>query len=262
MITETYQGRKIRIVKGRGQDFGYSRVTLNGTDLGRWQGDENKVQGRIRGSIDAVVADGINGNKYGAEWYAPGTFELCENGHPKEIGDECLHSYCIERRPVPAATETTPEPIKRPAMKRINITPKMADALGLTIEINGKQAMIMSHPKTQHALYLRGLATEFGYLTDQGRFIAHLIATGGTPRSWHWDTIEAATRTWVSDQKRHAASAEAAPTLEDVELPSDQADREQARREAAEPTLEEYAQASRAIQSHIPNGRNVLRNSD
>lgn len=104
MITETYKGRKIRIIKGRGRDFGYSRVTLNGTDLGKWQGDESKAQSRIRGSIDAVDKIGnINGNKYGAEWYAPGTFEMCENGHPKEIGGECLHSYCLERRPVPAA---------------------------------------------------------------------------------------------------------------------------------------------------------------
>lgn len=122
MITETYKGRKIRIVKGRGRDFGYSRVTLNGTELGKWQGDESKVQGRIRGSIDGVDAvGGINGDKYGVEWYAPGTFEVCENGHPKEIGGECLHSYCIERRPAPdleeapaAAGQSCPERFSGP----------------------------------------------------------------------------------------------------------------------------------------------------
>ncbi|MET9480991.1 hypothetical protein [Streptomyces sp. NPDC006638] len=52
---------------------------------------------------------------------------------------------------------------------------------------------------------------------------------------------------------------EALPTLEDIELPSDEADREQARREAAEetngPTLDDYAQASRIIQSLIPGVR-------
>lgn len=51
---------------------------------------------------------------------------------------------------------------------------------------------------------------------------------------------------------------EALPTLEDVELPSDAADREQARQEAAqesEPSLDDYAKASRIIQSLIPRGR-------
>lgn len=51
---------------------------------------------------------------------------------------------------------------------------------------------------------------------------------------------------------------EAAPTLEDVELPSDEADREQARREAKqgpEPSLDDYAKASRIIQGLIPGVR-------
>lgn len=106
MITETYLGRKIRIVKGQGRDFGYSRVRLNGVELGRWLGDENKVLSRIRGAINGVEAvGGINGDKYGAEWYTPGTFETCENGHPREIGGLCLHSYCIARRPVTEPAE-------------------------------------------------------------------------------------------------------------------------------------------------------------
>lgn len=122
--------------------------------------------------------------------------------HGFQWGDnECVDSP--GRAPV-APVEPTP----RPAMKRISLTPKMADALGTTIEINGKQAMIMSHPKTQAALAERGLATEHGYLTDQGRFIAHLISLGTVKRSWSWDTIEAGTRTWLSDQKRHTDTSE------------------------------------------------------
>lgn len=109
MITETYKGRKIRIVKGRGRDFGYSRVTLNGTELGKWLGDEARVLQSLHGYIDVTDRTGINGDKYGAEWYAPGTFELCENGHPKEIGGECLHSYCIERRPAPEPSPAVTE---------------------------------------------------------------------------------------------------------------------------------------------------------
>lgn len=192
------------------------------------------------------------------------------------IPEVCVESATGERRVIlvgdleegVAATEpATP----RPAMKRINVTPKMVEALENTIEINGKSAMIMSHPKTQAALVLRGLADENGYLTDQGRFVARLVSVGDTPRAWSWDTLEAGTRTWLSDQKRHAEAAKpktikrvvngslvempahreaakpkavgdvmvppadfrvAAPTLEDIELDSDEADRQEARRES------------------------------
>lgn len=174
-----------------------------------------------------------------------------------------------EREEAPAATEQI---APRPTMKRINVTPKMVEALENTIQINGKRAMIMSHPKTQAALVPRGLADEHGYLTDQGRFVAHLISLGAECRAWAWGTLEASTRTWLSDQKRHAAAAKpktikrvvngrlvemparreaakpkevgdvmvppadfrvAAPALEDVEFDSDEADREEARREAS-----------------------------
>lgn len=112
------------------------------------------------------------------------------------------------------------------ARKTIRLTAKMADALGCTIEINGKQAMIMSHPKTQTALAYRKLADEHGYLTDAGRFVAYLISLGSKARAWSQEELEAGTRTWLRDRARDAGKA--APTLEDVELPSDAADREQA----------------------------------
>lgn len=183
-----------------------------------------------------VKNDG-HGSQFRSESERVGEFAgtvVAVNG-PKYTGipEVCVESVTGERRVIlvgdleegVAATEpTTP----RPAMKRINVTAKMADALGITIEINGKQAMIMSHPKSQASLVPRGLADENGYLTDQGRFVAHLISLGTKDRAWSWDTIEAGTRTWLSDQKRHA---ETAPTLEDIELDSDAADREEARRE-------------------------------
>lgn len=132
------------------------------------------------------------------------------------------------------------------ARKNIRLTSKMADALGMTIEINGKQMMIMSHRRTQSALTTRGLADEHGYLTDQGRFVARMLHVGTKRRSWSTEELEAATRTWLRDRARDAGSA----ALEDVELPTDSAGRAE-----AEPSLDDYATASRIIQSLIPGKR-------
>lgn len=84
------------------------------------------------------------------------------------------------------------------ARKGIRITDKMADALGMTIEVNGRQAMIMSHPRTRAALTTRGLADEHGNLTDHGRLVAYLISIGGTRRAWSTEELEAATRNWLA----------------------------------------------------------------
>lgn len=207
-----------------------TKVQVKNGGLGSQYRNESERVGEFAGTVVAV-----NGPKYTG------------------IPEVCVESEMGERRVIlvgdleeaPAATEpATP----RPAMKRINVTPKMVEALENTIEINGRRAMIMSHPKTQAALAARGLATEHGYLTDEGRFVARLVSVGDTPRAWSWDTIEAGTRTWLSDQKRHTEAAKpkavgdvlvppaeafekAAPTLEDVEFDSDEADRAQARRE-------------------------------
>lgn len=107
MIRETYKGRKIKVVKGRGADFGYSRVTLNGLELGKYMGDESKALRSVRGTIDHADEVGINGDRYRPEWYAPGTYELCDEGHAKEISGECLHSWCVKQRT--AAEPVTPE---------------------------------------------------------------------------------------------------------------------------------------------------------
>ncbi|MFD9442100.1 hypothetical protein [Streptomyces sp. NPDC060001] len=98
MKRETYKGRKIKVVAGRGNGFGRTRVTLNGVELGSWMGDEDKTLRSIRGSIDHADEVGVSSARYGAEWYAPGTYELCDEGHAKEIGGECGHSWCVEQR--------------------------------------------------------------------------------------------------------------------------------------------------------------------
>jgi hypothetical protein len=98
MKRETYKGRKIKVVAGRGAEWGYTRITLNGVDMGKWMQSEDEALRSTRDTIDHAGQVGINGDRYGAEWYAPGTFELCSEGHVQEIGGECLHSWCIKQR--------------------------------------------------------------------------------------------------------------------------------------------------------------------
>ncbi|QES45179.1 hypothetical protein DEJ49_33090 [Streptomyces venezuelae] len=98
MIRETYKGRKIKVVKGRGSDYGYTRVTLNGTDLGKHLGDEAAALRWIRSTIDHADQMGMGNGRYGAEWYEPGTFELNEVGHVVASGGVCSCTYC-ERKP-------------------------------------------------------------------------------------------------------------------------------------------------------------------
>lgn len=98
MRRETYKGRKLKVVKGRGHDWGYSRVTLNGVDLGKYLGNEDTVFTSISSYIDHADEVGVSSARYGAEWYAPGTYELCDGGHAKPVNGECGHSWCVEQR--------------------------------------------------------------------------------------------------------------------------------------------------------------------
>lgn len=100
--------------------------------------------------------------------------------------------------------------------KNIRITPKMVEALENTIEINGKSAMIMSHPKSQAALAVRRLADENGYLTDEGLFVAYLISLGSKARAWSQEELSAATRTWLRDRSRDVGKATAPKTIKRV----------------------------------------------
>lgn len=107
MKRETYKGRKLQTTKGT--DYGYSRAKINGVDLGRHLGSEDAAMAWMKGQIDFIDQEDINGDRWAAEWYAPGTFELCENDHPKVIGGECLHSYCVSLRPAPVVETIAPE---------------------------------------------------------------------------------------------------------------------------------------------------------
>lgn len=97
MKTETYKGRRLKVVKGRGRDWGYTRVTLNGADLGTHMGDENSTLRWLRGSIDHVDETGMGSGRYGAEWYAPGTYALNEAEHVVVPGGTCSCGYCESR---------------------------------------------------------------------------------------------------------------------------------------------------------------------
>lgn len=96
MKHESYKGRKLKTVKGR--EYGYVRHFVNGVNLGRHMGDEESALDYLRRTIDFADEVGVSSGRMGAEWYAPGTFELCEEGHPKEIGGDCGHHWCVEQR--------------------------------------------------------------------------------------------------------------------------------------------------------------------
>jgi hypothetical protein len=122
MKRETYKGRKLQTTKGT--EYGYSRAKINGVDLGRHMGSEDDALTMMHSYIDHADEVGIPSGRYNAEWYAPGTYELCEHDHPKEIGGECVHSYCMERRPAPVVedpkkitenVEALPEDVTTPA---------------------------------------------------------------------------------------------------------------------------------------------------
>ncbi|MCY0926275.1 hypothetical protein OTB20_08650 [Streptomyces sp. H27-H1] len=108
MKTETYKGRTLKTTKGR--EYGYVQHSVNGVSLGRHLGNEESALDYMRRSIDFIDQEPVNGDRWAAEWYAPGTFEMCDEGHAKEIGKACRHSWCVEQRASVAPTvEATSE---------------------------------------------------------------------------------------------------------------------------------------------------------
>ena len=93
MATETHKGRKLRVKKG--PEWGTLAASVNGyavvTTVSR---DEQAVIGQLRAQIDVIDEEPVNGDRWPAEWYAPGSYQLCPEGHPVAIGGQCRHSYC------------------------------------------------------------------------------------------------------------------------------------------------------------------------
>ncbi|MFF1417569.1 hypothetical protein [Streptomyces sp. NPDC058280] len=92
MKIETYKGRKLKTVKGT--EYGYVRHFMNGVDLGKHLGDEESALNYMRNTIDFIDRDEIDGDRWSAEWYVPGTVEKCESGHAKALDKPCRHFTC------------------------------------------------------------------------------------------------------------------------------------------------------------------------
>lgn len=101
MIRETYKGCKIKVIKGR--EFGWTRVIVNGVDQGDHIESQERALESAKNTIDFALKVGVDSGRFGAHWYAPGTYELCEEGHAKPIGGECGHHRCVRQRQAPAA---------------------------------------------------------------------------------------------------------------------------------------------------------------
>lgn len=95
MLTETYKGRKLKVTKGR--EWGTLVGTCNGTPVA-WpiSRDEAACMQGIRSQIDWIDERPVDGGRWGTEWYAKGTYTICERSgiHPVALGGACLHPYC------------------------------------------------------------------------------------------------------------------------------------------------------------------------
>ena len=99
MIRETYKGRKLTARKGR--EYGTAVVTCGGEPVS-WPvtTDLAKALADVRAWIDFVDRDpSVDGDRWAAHWYAPGTYEMCPEGiHPQDIGGQCRHFTCVRAR--------------------------------------------------------------------------------------------------------------------------------------------------------------------
>lgn len=94
MIRETYKGCKIVIKKGA--QYGYANVRLNGVDKGDWMQSEEAALRSVHGSIDHAEEVGPGSARYPAEYYAPGSYDLCGEGHTTTAGAPCQHDWCVK----------------------------------------------------------------------------------------------------------------------------------------------------------------------
>ena len=97
MITETYKGRKLKVAKSR--DTGGLVGSINGQPMPtRYGVPEQEVIEQFHRDINFVDQRPIDGGRWGAYMYAPGTYEMCADGtHPMAVGGPCRHSHCQEK---------------------------------------------------------------------------------------------------------------------------------------------------------------------
>ena len=102
VVTETYKGRKIHVRSRRDRTADSGRrwtVLVNGTPASfaeQYGPDaEAKTLAGLKRDIDHIDAQPVDGDSWAAYWYAPGTYELCDYEHPREIGQPCRPGWCV-----------------------------------------------------------------------------------------------------------------------------------------------------------------------
>jgi len=96
--TETYKGRKLKVIRGRGRESGFTRTFVNGEPQGSYLGSEDRALRSLRRTVDHADEVGVASGRYAPHWYAPGTYELCPEGHAKPLDGPCGHHGCVEQR--------------------------------------------------------------------------------------------------------------------------------------------------------------------
>ena len=104
MASETYKGRRLSIRPKRGQ-YGERTwdVRVNGKPIAfvRQYGPDAAVKtlADVKQELDYIDERAAAGDwGWEAHYYAPGTYEVCEHGHPHGIGQACVHFYCVRER--------------------------------------------------------------------------------------------------------------------------------------------------------------------
>lgn len=185
MIRETYKGRKLKAVEGKGSEYGYTRVTIGKSYTLKYMGKAEKALASVRGTIDHADEVGAGSARYAAEWYAPGTFELCDNGHTREIGGLCRHSYCAERHLAAVLDAAYAEQAERE-----QVAPEAAESpvVGLVAKWQSARAELAELERAEHP----NVTDRFG-------------------RVWSW---------WKGDLYRHCGNAAPKHMIGDFGLPT------------------------------------------
>ena len=104
VLSETYRGRHVRVQSAKGQHGEQTfDVRVNGKPAAfamRYGPDAGaEILAQIKRELDHIDERAAAGD-WGWEphYYAPGTYEVCEYGHPRGIGQPCSHFYCVRER--------------------------------------------------------------------------------------------------------------------------------------------------------------------
>lgn len=95
MMTKTFNGCRIKVRAGRKADYGKMFALVNGESFPVVEKfDEVKAIAEIERTLAHVHASPVDGESWPAYYYAPGTYTLCESGHPVALAGQCTHQTC------------------------------------------------------------------------------------------------------------------------------------------------------------------------